>query len=98
MKFIPANIEWREERLYVLETLNDVKMEQKRLAEQAAADRATMLTTGTRDMNAAHEKIRALETTGRTLTIKNWLMGLLLSAGGIALFELLKALLHGWKP
>jgi hypothetical protein len=88
---------WSEERLWVLRTLDEVKAEQKRLAESAAVDRAALIEKGARDIKAAHDKIRALETTGTTLRLKNWLMTLVLSGIGAVAFEVVKALLHGWK-
>jgi hypothetical protein len=86
--------EWREERLYVLRTLEDLKGEQKRQAEASAADRAALLEKAARDISAAHEKIRRLENAGTTLRLKNWIMVAVILAG----FEIAKALLHGWKP
>jgi hypothetical protein len=86
--------EWNEERLYVLRTLEDLKAEQKKQAETAAADRASLIDRAARDISAAHDKIRRLENSSTTLRLKNWVMLAVILAG----FELAKALLHGWKP
>lgn len=89
---------WSEERLWVLRTLDEVKTEQKRQAEAAAVDRAALIEKGARDIKAAHDKIRALESSGTTLRLKNWLMMAALSGIGALAFEVVKAFLHGWKP
>jgi hypothetical protein len=87
--------QWEQERLYVLRTLDDLKSEQKRLGELAAAERAAVLEKQTRDIKAAHDKIRELQHSKTTLRLKNWTM----AAGLAIVFELGKALLlHGWKP
>jgi hypothetical protein len=89
--------EWREERLYVLKTLEDVKAEQRRISEAAAVERATVIEKGQRDIGAAHDKIRALETSAAEnrsedshLKIKNWIMTGLLSSAAAIVFELFK--------
>lgn len=89
---------WDQERLWVLRTLEEVKAEQKRLAERAAADRAALIEKAQRDIKAAHDKIRALETTGVTLRLKNWLLLLALSSVGTLLFELAREFARRWKP
>jgi hypothetical protein len=90
--------QWNEERLWVLRTLDEVKSEQKRLAEAAAVDRAALIEKGTRDIRAAHDKIRALENSGTTLRLKNWVMMAALSGIGALAFEVVKAFLHGRRP
>jgi hypothetical protein len=90
--------QWNEERLWVLRTLDEVKAEQKRLAEAAAVDRSSLIEKGARDIKAAHDKIRALESSGVTLRLKNWLMMLALSGIVALAFEVVKAFLHGWRP
>jgi hypothetical protein len=87
--------EWDQERLYVLRTLDDLKAEQKRLGDLAAAERAAVLEKQTRDIKAAHDKIRDLQNSKTVLKTKTWLLG-----GALAvLFEVAKAIvLHGWKP
>ncbi len=89
---------WSEDRLWVLRSIDELKAGHLRLAESAAADRAALLEKATRDINSAHEKIRALETSRTSLRLKNWVMMLALSAGGALLIELVKAILQGWKP
>jgi hypothetical protein len=89
---------WFEERLYVLKTLEDTKAELKRQSESTAVERAAVLDKAARDIKAAHEKIRILESKGITLRLKNWLMAAALSGIGALVFELVKAVLHGWKP
>jgi hypothetical protein len=90
--------DWSEERLYVLNMIEDLKAEQRRQAEAAAAARAKLEEKAQRDaeraekdMHAAHDKIRALEQSGAGLRLKNWLMTLALSGAGAIAFELAKA-------
>lgn len=89
---------WDQERLYVLRTLDDVKTEQRRQSEAAAVDRAALLEKAARDIKAAHDKIRTLESAGSTLRLKNWIMALALSGAGAVVFEVVKELLKRWKP
>lgn len=99
---------WNEERLYVLRTLEEVRDEQKKQIAEMAAERSAMLVKGQKDIQAAHDKIRVLESSGHQLEmkkhkleIKNWLMAALLSGVGLSLVELAKyflPLLHWWKP
>jgi hypothetical protein len=86
--------EWREERLYVLQTLEDLKTEQRRQSEQAAVTRDNLAERAQRDIKAAHDKIRNLEASGGALRLKNWAMTALLSAGAAVLFEVVKSYLH----
>jgi hypothetical protein len=86
--------EWREERLYVLKTIEDLQTEQRRQSEQAAVTRASLAEKAQRDIKAAHDKIRALESSGGALRMKNWIMTALLSGGAAVLFEVVKA----WLP
>jgi hypothetical protein len=89
---------WLEERLFVLRTLEDLKAEQRRQSEAVAGERASVIEKGSRDIRAAHEKIRALEKSGNTLRLKNWIMTLALGGAGAVVIEFLKAFIHGWKP
>lgn len=89
---------WQEERLYVLRTLEDLKSEQKRQAEAAAADRVALIEKGRRDIDAAHDKIRVLQGERTKLRLKNWVLGGIVGLVGAGLLELFKALLTGWKP
>jgi hypothetical protein len=90
MTVTPINLDWREERLYVLNMIEDLKAEQRRQLEAASA-RVSVEEKAQRDIRAAHDKIRALK-------LKIWVMTLALSGLGTFTFELVKALLHGWKP
>jgi hypothetical protein len=89
---------WNEERLYVLHSIEDLRAELLRQADQASAARAKIEDRNEReaeklakDLKAAHDKIRALEN-GRILqNVKIWLMTLVLSAAGAVVFELIKA-------
>lgn len=82
----------------MLRTLDDLKAEQRRQSEAAAGERAAVIEKGSRDIRAAHEKIRALEKSGNTLRLKNWIMTLALGGAGAVAFEFVKAFLRGWKP
>jgi uncharacterized membrane protein len=94
----PITADWREERLYVLNMIEDLKAEQRRISEEAAVARVNVAQKLKKDVHEAHEKIRALEGSKTELRLKIWLMTLVLSASGAVAFELVKALLHGWKP
>jgi hypothetical protein len=91
---------WHEERLYVLNMIEDLKAEQRRQSEAAAAARARAqektdleAAQSRKDIQAAHDKIRALERTNTILTIKKWVMSLILGAAGAIAIELIKFLL-----
>lgn len=92
--------EWREERLYVLRTIEDLKDELRRQSEAAAVSRANVEEKAQRDIKAAHDKIRVqqdqirdLQSSGVTMGIKNWIMTVALSIAGAIGFELVKALM-----
>jgi len=88
--------EWREERLYVLRAIEDLRAEQRRQIESEAVMQQTVTTKATKDITAAHDKIRALETAGGILTIKNWVMATVLTtASSVAIFELIKWAMRG---
>jgi|GEM_PF-5615736 len=89
---------WLEERTYILRTVEDLKAEQKRQSEAAAADRVALIEKGRKDIDAAHEKIRALQHQRLALRLKNWALGGIVGFVGAGLVELFKLLLHGWKP
>lgn len=95
---------WREERLYVLHQLDDLKVELRRLGDVIAVMRKQVEEKQVKDIQVAHDRIRkdsdrikALETERRvmsderiTIGIKNWILIAALSiAGGFAL-ELFK--------
>jgi hypothetical protein len=89
--------EWREERLFVLRAIDDLKAEQRRQIESEAVMRQTVVSKAEKDINAAHSRIRVLEDASKEqskqsgiLTIKNWVMAAVLSAGGVVTFELIK--------
>jgi hypothetical protein len=93
----PTTADWREERLWVLNTIEDLKTEQRRISEEAAVVRENVSKKLKKDVWEAHEKIRALELSRATLRLKNWLMTLALSAAGAIAFEVIKAWLAGGK-
>jgi hypothetical protein len=86
--------EWRAERLYVLKTIEDLKSEQRRMSESAAIERAGIIEKGVRDIQQAHDKIRALENSAHLLALKNWVLAGVLSTVGVVTFELLKWVFH----
>ena len=88
---------WREERMYVLRTLEDLKHEERRHSESEAVTREYLAEKAKRDIRAAHDKIRALETKESALRLKNWIMVAALSGTWALVFEVIKAWL-GWKP
>jgi hypothetical protein len=87
--------EWREERLYVLRAIEDLKAEQRRQIEAEAGTHHIVAVKAAKDIGAAHDKIRALESTGTILTIKNWVMATALTTiTSVAIVELVKWILH----
>lgn len=98
----PSSGSWNEERLYVLRTLEEIREEQKKQIAEMIAERAALLVKAQKDIQAAHDKIRTLESAGSHLKTKNWIMGAALSGIGVVIFELAKyalpLLLHGSKP
>jgi len=93
--FSGSSGEWREERLYVLRAIEDIRAEQRRQIEAETLMRQTIVLKAAKDITAAHEKIRALETAGTVLTVKNWVMATLLTtASSVAIVELVKWALH----
>lgn len=96
--------EWREERLYVLRSLEDFKDELRRQAEAAAVLRDKLEEKAQKDIFQAHEKIRtmqtaeketqkkirALEDSNTGLGLKNWALTLALGGAGALAMELVK--------
>lgn len=82
--------EWREERMYVLESIKELKAEQRRQIESETLMRQSLEVKAEKDIRAAHDKIRKLETSSGILSVKNWAMTAVISAGGVVLFELVK--------
>lgn len=105
MSVTPTSGDWREERLYVLKTIEDLKAEQRRLSEAAAIAHEVVEKKAQHDIREAHDKIRVSEGKIKTLQddrvmlrLKVWIMTVTLSAGAAVLYELAKAFLHGWRP
>jgi hypothetical protein len=94
MSPVDTSGEWRDERLYVLKTLEAMQREQRRQADQAAILSQTQMVKANQDIQAAHNKIRILESAGSTLKIKNWIMTAVLSGLVTMLYELVKGYLH----
>jgi hypothetical protein len=90
MTVMDTSGEWREERLYVLKTIEDLKAEQRRQIEADAIMRQVTAVKAEKDVKAAHDKIRVLEGT----KLKNWILTAALSVTVALLFELLRAYLH----
>jgi hypothetical protein len=82
--------EWRDERLYVLKTLEEMRLEQRRQADSAAVLSQSQMVKADRDIQAAHNKIRTLESAGSALKMKNWIMTSVFSVIVMLLFELVK--------
>jgi hypothetical protein len=105
MSVTPMTTNWQEERLYVLNMIEDLKAEQRRQLEAEAVRRVNVEDKGQKDIQAAHDKIRAadekirvLQNAKTELWLKNWIMTIALGAAGAVIVELARALLHGWKP
>jgi len=87
--------EWREERLFVLRAIEDLREEQRRQIEAEAVNHQAVAIKAAKDIKAAHDKIRALENSGTVLTIKNWVMATVLTTvSSVAIVELVKLVLH----
>jgi D-mannonate dehydratase len=100
----PGTAEWREERLWVLNTIEDLKTEQRKQFEAEAIRRVNVEEKGLKDIQAAHDKIRAadekirvLQNVKTELRLKNWIMTITLGASGAIIVELARAVLQGWK-
>jgi hypothetical protein len=85
---------WRDERLYVLKTLEEVRAEQRRQVESAAIMHQEQMGRAKLDIQAAHDKIRNLENAGSTLKMKNWIITAVLSVLCALAFEVVKGYLH----
>jgi len=66
-----------------------------RQLEAAAIAKENVEKKAVRDINAAYERIRALETEGVTMGIKNWIMTVALSVGGAVVFEIVRSWISG---
>jgi hypothetical protein len=100
----PSTAEWREERLWVLNAIEDLRTEQRKLLEAEAIRRVNVEEKGQKDIQAAHDKIRAadekirvLQNVKTELRLKNWVMTIALGASGAIIVELARAVLQGWK-
>lgn len=91
MNLESISCEWREERLYVLHMIEDLKAEQRRQSEAAAVAKENVEKKAVRDINAAYDRIRALENSGIVMNLKNWILVGLLSVVSAIGFELAKA-------
>jgi hypothetical protein len=94
MSPVETSGEWRDERLYVLKTLEAVQLEQRRKAESDALLIQGQMVKASQDIKAAHDKIRTLESSGSTLKMKNWIMTAVLSVVAALLFEVVKGYVH----
>ncbi len=88
---IPRFGTWAEERLWVLNSLADLRGDVRRQAEDAAAVKGTFITRALKDLDAAHIKIRALELRESSLVTKNWVTTSALAVLFAVLFEIVKA-------
>jgi hypothetical protein len=89
---IQTSGEWREERLYVMRTIEAMQEELRTQSIAAAVLRETQMAKAQKDINFAHDRIRTLESARSLLRMKNWIMTAVLSALVTVLFELLKPL------
>jgi hypothetical protein len=87
---IESSGEWKEERLFVLRALERIDAEQRRQIDAENMLQQTVAVKAAKDIGAAHDKIRKLESEKSGLAIKNWVMAALIYGGGIALIELVK--------
>jgi hypothetical protein len=97
--------DWRDERLYVLKTLEDVKEEQRRQMQVAATLSDREILKAHKDIQEAYKRIRTLEESASTrehsastLRTKYWIItGLLSAAMGLLsplLYEIVKQFVH----
>jgi hypothetical protein len=89
---VETSREWREERLYVLRTLDRIEVELKQKTAQLAVhgDREEK---SKQDLNEAHARIRALQSTARTARLKSWGATAVASFLGVIVIELLRHIL-----
>jgi uncharacterized protein YggE len=82
--------QWNEERLYVLQTLEDLKKEAREEAMAAAVERAGVIAKAEKDIANAHIKIRKLEGAHSWQRTKLYITTAVLSVVGAIAFELFK--------
>jgi VIT1/CCC1 family predicted Fe2+/Mn2+ transporter len=84
--------EWREERFYVLRTLDrlegELKEKTKEIAKQEDRDEKRRL-----DMNEAHARIRGLQSAAKTARLKSWAATGAASFLGVVVIELMRFIL-----
>jgi hypothetical protein len=91
---IESSGEWRDERLWVLKTLEKLEDEQRREVESAALMSQGQLIKASKDIQEAHIKIRALEKARRNLSIKYWIVTGVLSVATALLLKVLERYFH----
>jgi hypothetical protein len=79
--------QWRDERLYILKSIEELQQEMRRQAQAEAVLKQEQVGRSREDIQAAHDKIRHLETSAASMRMKNWIMTALLSFIGAGLFE-----------
>jgi ABC-type bacteriocin/lantibiotic exporter with double-glycine peptidase domain len=89
---IQTSGEWREERLYVMRTIEQMQEELRNQSVAAAVLQQTQMVKAEKDIHFAYERIRSLESVRSALRMKNWIMTAVLSFLVTVLFELLKPL------
>lgn len=84
--------EWREERFYVLRTLDRLEDELKRNNAQLAvhSDREVK---SKEDLNVAHARIRSLQGSAKTARLKSWAATAAASFLGVVVIELMRHIL-----
>lgn len=95
---IETSGEWREARLYVLQTIEDLKKEAREAEVAAAVERVSKIDKAEKDIKMAHDKIRKLETAGSWLKTKNYLMTAAISVGGAIAYEYIRTWIQHSKP
>ena len=91
---VESSGQWRDERLYVLKTLEDLQQEMRRQAQAEAVLKQEQVGRSREDIQAAHVKIRHLEESAASLRMKNWIITASLSAIVTVIFEVVKGYLH----
>lgn len=81
--------EWREERFYVLRTLERLEGELNKKTE-AIAKHEDREEKYRKDLNEAHSRIRALQATVKSARVKSWAATAAATFLGVVVIELLK--------
>lgn len=89
--------EERAERKYLLRMVEDLKLQFGQMTETLSAFRGKIeerterdKAKAEKDLRVAHDRIRALETDGVGMRLRNWILTVIVGAGGAVILELFR--------